>query len=198
MFHIEPDENPYELEIALIDDLKLDLEGGDSSDAGLLAKSKVERDHRKYIGNWLRNKALGRYTVPQEEELADAKRPDLRIHGGGIDGPVPIELKIADKWTGPQLFERLGNQLCGDYLRDQRSTCGIYLLTHVGEQQRWAQPGTARRLDFAELIAALQAHADELTQHRPDIDRVNVVGIDLARRTCARATVDDVDRRLGQ
>ena len=30
----------------------------------------------------------------------------LRFHGIGIEGAVPAELKIADKWTGPKLYER--------------------------------------------------------------------------------------------
>ena len=29
--------------------------------------------------------------VPQEEELADAKRPDIRVHCSSFDAPVPIE-----------------------------------------------------------------------------------------------------------
>jgi hypothetical protein len=67
-----------------------------------------------YIGNWLRQHARGRYSVPQEEEFADATRPDMRFHGAGFDAPVPMELKLADNWSGPHLFERLENQLCGD------------------------------------------------------------------------------------
>ena len=55
--------------------------------------------------------------MPQEEELADAKRPDLRFLGIAFDAPVPVELKLADNWSGPKLFERLEAQLCGDYPR---------------------------------------------------------------------------------
>ncbi len=79
----------------------------------MLRRSRSRPSTRKYVGNWLRDKVAHRYVVPQEEELADAKRPDMRIHSTGFDGPVPTELKIADKWTGTKLFERLENQLCG-------------------------------------------------------------------------------------
>ncbi len=99
------------------------MEHGDSSIASILLSVTQETDMRKFIGRELREKAKGRYSIPQEEELADAKRPDLRFHGIGFDGPVPVELKLADNnWGGPKLFERLENQLCGDYLRDNRST----------------------------------------------------------------------------
>ena len=74
------------------------------------------------LRRYTREHARGRYDVPQEEELADAKRPDIRVHCSSFDAPVPIELKIADNWGGPSLFERLQNQLCGDYLRDSRES----------------------------------------------------------------------------
>ncbi|MFC0810365.1 hypothetical protein ACFHWW_33855, partial [Ensifer sp. P24N7] len=113
-------------------DLKDDLENGDSSVASLLLAVTEETEVRKYLGHELREKARGRYSVPQEEELADAKRPDLRFLGAGFDGPVPVELKLADKWSGPDLFERLENQLCGDYLRDNRSSRGLFVLVYSG------------------------------------------------------------------
>ena len=103
-----------ELAVLRLFDLKDDLEHGDSSIAGILQAVTQETDMRKYIGRELREKAFGRYSIPQEEELADAKRPDLRFHGVDFDGPVPAELKLADNsWSGPKLFERLENQLCG-------------------------------------------------------------------------------------
>lgn len=77
-------------------------------------------------------RAAGRYIFPQEEELADAKRPDLRFLGVGFDAPVPAELKLADKWIGPHLFERLEIQLCGDYLHDVRSSRGIFVIVYRG------------------------------------------------------------------
>jgi hypothetical protein len=88
-------------------DLKDDLEEGDDSVAAVVKKITEETMLRNYIGHELRQKASGRYSIPQEEELADAKKPDLRFHAIAIDAPVPCELKIADKWTGPSLFERL-------------------------------------------------------------------------------------------
>jgi hypothetical protein len=51
------------------------------------------------------------------------------------------QLKIADKWSGPQPAERFENQLSGDNLRDRRSSRGIFLLVNRGvERQRWRLP----------------------------------------------------------
>lgn len=164
-------------------DLKDNLEHGDSSIAGILVKgATLETDMRKYIGDWLRQSANGRFHIPQEEELADAKRIDLRIHGMGFDAPVPGELKLADKWTGPQLFERLENQLCGDYLRDTRSSRGLFVLVYRGEKQRWELPSTNQSVDFGGLLKALQARWSQISSAFPAIDDIAVVGIDLTVR----------------
>ncbi len=164
-------------------DLKIDLEEGDSSIAGILKTVQFETDMRKFIGRELRQKAMGRYAVPQEEELADGKRMDFRFHGtGGIDAPVPIELKLSDAgWSGKDHFERLQNQLCGDYLRDPRSNRGIFALVNRGKQGTWVLPSGAN-VNFDGLVAALREHWKTLASLYPDIDDVFVIGIDLTKR----------------
>jgi hypothetical protein len=172
-----------ELAVMRFLDLKDDLENGDSSIAAILkAGATLETDMRKYIGRELREKASARYSVPQEEEFADAKKPDIRFHGMGFDAPVPAELKLADKWTGPELFERLENQLCGDYLRDNRSARGVFVLVRTGEKAGWDVPGGANRVDFEGLIAALQNRWEEIAQEFPGVDEITVIGIDLLKR----------------
>jgi len=101
----------------------------------------------------------------------------------GFDGPVPIELKLADKWTGPKLFERLENQLCGDYLRDNRSNRGIFVLVYRGEQKHWEMPDNANRVDFLGLVTALQEYWKHISTKFPGIDDITVIGIDLTKRS---------------
>lgn len=172
-----------ELAVLRILDLKDDLENGDISVASILKTVKLETEIRKYIAKELREKAFGRYSIPQEEELADAKRPDLRFHGMKFDGPVPVELKLADKWTGPNLFERLENQLCGDYLRDNRGSRGVFLLVYLGEKAGWEVPGRDNRVDFSGLTDALQNHWQQISPRFPKVDDIKVIGIDLTKRT---------------
>jgi len=172
----------FDLVLSRLDDLKLDLEEGDSSNAELLRNSKEERLHRIFIGDWLRRQSRGRYSVPQEEELADRKKPDIRIDCPSLDSPIPIELKIADNnWSGSNLLERLENQLCGQYLRDVRSNCGIFLLTYCGGK-RWEHPETGEMLDFSGLIQVLREKADGIAASSSMIDSIEVVGIDLTKR----------------
>ncbi len=172
-----------ELAMLRLLDLKDDLEHGDSSVAGILRNVPQETDMRKYIGRELREKSLGRYSIPQEEELADAKKPDLRFHGFGFDGPVPVELKLAGKWTGPKLFERLENQLCGDYLRDNHSNRGLFVLMYSGEKAGWDVPSSDNRVDFAGLIAALQDYWRQISSKFANVDDITVIGIDLTKRS---------------
>jgi len=164
-------------------DLKDDLEHGDSSIAQILRKAALETEMRNYIGHELRRAAAGRYSIPQEEELADAKRPDLRFHGFSFDGPVPVELKLADNWSGPRLFERLENQLCGDYLRDDRSTRGLFVLVYRGKKNRWKVPNSERPVEFSKLVTALRQHWQKISPRFPRVDDVTVIGIDLTQRS---------------
>ncbi|WAB89922.1 MULTISPECIES: NACHT domain-containing NTPase [Pseudomonas] len=164
-------------------DLKNDLEEGDSSIASILQAVDRETEIRKFIGNWCRERSAGRYVIPQEEELADAKRPDLRFHGVGFDRPVPAELKLGDKWTGPHLFERLEIQLCGDYLRDRRSNRGIFVLVYHGTKSSWDLPNGRRAESFDALLEALQNHWTVLAPQYPQVEEIKVIGIDLTKRS---------------
>lgn len=162
--------------------LKYDLENGDSSIATILAAVDQETEFRKFIGGWCRDRAAGRYVIPQEEELADAKRPDLRFFGVGFDAPVPAELKVADKSSGHRLCERLENQLCGDYLRDVRSSRGIFVLVYLGDKHCWHLPHGRRANTFEKLLDELRRHWALTSNDYPGVEDIRVIGIDLQRR----------------
>jgi hypothetical protein len=173
----------FEMIVFRLLDLKADLEDGDTSIAEILQSVKNEPTLRNWIGGWFRDRSFGRYSVPQEEELADAKRPDIRIHGFGFDGPVPIELKIADNWSPTKLIERLNNQLYGDYLRDIRSNCGIFLLVYCGTKTYWKHPVTGTHLNFHDLVLLLETEAGAIEAKDNKIESIEIVGIDLMKRT---------------
>lgn len=138
---------------------------------------------RKYIGNWCREQARGRYTIPQEEQLADDKRPDFRWHGNGFDGPVPMELKLADNWPGPSLFERLRVQLNEDYLRDNRSSRGLFVLVNRAAKT-WVVDD--KKYSFCQLVEALQAHWQAIAHEYSKVEEIKVIGIDLTLRAATK------------
>jgi hypothetical protein len=171
----------FDLTLNRLDDLKLELEEGDVSEASLLRRAEDESQVRTWFASHLRANAGGHYSVPPEEELADRTRPDLRIHNANIDAPVPIELKISDNWRYSQLSERLRNQLVGQYLRDNHSRFGIFLMTwHGGKRWRYQNRGQVLTLD--QLVIRLQQEADEIVTQNTAVDGLAVVGIDLTRR----------------
>lgn len=186
-FYEHLDRNPTnhrelaDLAIMRLLDLKDDVENGDDSVAKVLQRVQEETEMRNYLAHELRGKAQGRYTTTQEEEFADDKRPDLRFHGAGFDAPVPAELKLAERWTGPQLFERLENQLSGDYLRDNRSARGIFALVNRTKGRRWQLP-SGDLIEFEELLEALRTHWKSIANKHPHVEDITVIGIDLSKR----------------
>jgi hypothetical protein len=171
----------WNLAIDRLLDLKHLLEQSDSSWAELLLPSSQETSVRKFIGDWCRDHAAGRYGVTQEEQLADDKRPDYRFLNTQFDAPVPVELKLSQNWSGPDHFERLENQLCGDYLRDDRSSCGIFLLVSRNDETKW-ETLTGVRVGFEGLVAALQEHWLSIASRYPNAEDIKVIGIDLTKR----------------
>ena len=172
----------FEKTCSRLADLKSELEDGEDSPASTWKLQDQETNLRILIAKWLRDCAKSMYSVHQEEEQADRKKPDIRMYGQCFDAPVPIELKIADNWSGAELFERLENQLCNDYLRDYRTCYGVFLLFYRGKKQHWKHPKTNERMDFQELIKTLQIHAIKFIADRNDIESVRVIGIDLTKR----------------
>lgn len=172
----------FDLAVSRLLDLKYATEDGDLSIASVVILTEREVHLRNWIAEWCSRHAHGRFDIPQEHELPDAKRPDLRWSCSTFPGAVPTELKIADNWTGPQLFERLEGQLAGDYLRDCASNRGIYLVVWRGvKKQSWELPG-GRLVDFATLIDALQEHGTYVAAHHPGVEEIHVIGIDLTKR----------------
>ncbi len=172
----------FDLALQRLLDLKYNLEEGDASNASILVDVKKETLIRNFIAGWCRDSSAGRYVVPQEEELADAKKPDCRFLSSLFDAPVPMELKLADNWSGPKLFERLENQLCGDYLRDDRSNRGVYLLINRGKKTScWKIPNGKNSANFFELLEALENHWKEISQNYPKIEEIKVIGIQVVR-----------------
>jgi hypothetical protein len=94
---------------------------------------------------------------------------------------VPAELKLAERWAGPKLFERLEIQLSGDYLRDNRSARGIFVLVNRTKGRRWLLP-SRELVDFDRLLGALRDHWNSIAGKHPHVEDLTVVGIDLSKR----------------
>lgn len=170
----------YKLALDRLDDLKLDIEEGDESEAVLLQKLTKETEVRTVFANRLRKSSRTFYTIGSEEELADATRTDIRFNAPGVQS-VPVELKIADNWTIPKLRERLENQLIGQYMRASRY--GIFLLVYNGKKKgRWRDTVAHKLVTFEGLVDVLKRDLDDILKKHPNVAGLEIIGIDFTMR----------------
>ena len=177
----------FRIVLSRLDDLKLNWEDGDESEARLVARVENEVELRLAVAHRLREAAAGRYTPSSEEELADKKRTDVRLHSPAVDARIPIEIKIAGQWTAAEMRERLENQLVKQYMREARF--GVFLVVNrAGKKDRkqWTLGG--KRADFDRLVAWLQDEARGLVANSPSIAGLDAVAIDLTKRSAPSRT----------
>lgn len=173
----------FDLAVHRLQDLKNWLERGNDSPWQTWQRAGGETEMRTLIAGWLNHHCRDQYTTAQEPELANSQRMDIWLQNIKVQSPVPIELKLLDKgWSGPDLCERLRNQLAGDYLREESAGCGVMLLLWQGNipARRWEISGQMVELD--ELANALKHYWNEISADFPGVEAIEVVVIDLSLR----------------
>lgn len=173
----------FDLTVARLIDLKAWIERGNDSPYKTWQKADSENEMRNLVAGWLNGLSSGRYTCAQENEFPNRQRPDVWMQSPQVDSAVPIELKILDKgWSGPELCERLRNQLVGDYLREETAGCGVMLLIWQGHstQSQW-QIGD-RLVSLMDLEEALESYWSTIANNFPGIVAIDIILIDIAIR----------------
>ena len=158
--------------------LKWDVEKAENSLRDEVQKDAPEFHLRRWIQRKLTERSQNRYNVPQEGEIDQQERPDLRLENPKT-APVSVEVKWAEKWTLGQLLERLENQLVGQYLRAYNSQFGIYLLGYIGNQQFWIESATGKKFSFEEVTEIVRQRANSLMQMNSKIAGLEVIGINF-------------------
>ncbi|MFC1763740.1 hypothetical protein ACFL6U_16905 [Planctomycetota bacterium] len=159
-------------------DIKHDVESSDNSLREEIRKEDDETVLRRWLARKLNEQSRERYTVPQEEEIDQQKRPDLRIENPNTN-PVSLEIKWAENWTLNELLERLENQLFGQYLRSHDCRFGIYLLAIIGRKQHWQHPQSKINFSFEQVVDVIKTRTKELVASSDYIQSVEVVTIDF-------------------
>jgi hypothetical protein len=173
----------FDLAVQRLTDLKNWLERGNDSPWETWQRAAQETEMRKLIAGWLNQKCQSQYVTAQENELANSQRMDILLQNTNVQSPVPIELKLLDKnWSGPDLCERLRNQLAGDYLREESAGCGVFLLVaqKIDPKKRWNV--NSRNVSLTELADALKEYWDSISGQFPGVSALDVIIIDLAQR----------------
>jgi hypothetical protein len=162
-----------------LDDLAHDLAHHDFTIRSTLQTIKEELDLQRNLAWLLERAANDAYKISREEEVADRKKPDIRLATIRGDQKAAIEVKIADSWTITELEDALRNQLVVQYLRHDVCSAGCLLLTYHGRKQYWESPKTGQRLSFSEVIEYLRSVAREIESERNHEVRLHVFPLDL-------------------
>jgi len=94
-----------------------------------------------------------------------------------------MEIKWADKRTFPELIKGLEDQLIGQYLRDNQSRYGIYLLGYIGRKNSWEGPAAQSHLSFDQIVSCIKQRARDIVAERRDIADIIVISIDFTAPT---------------
>jgi len=163
-------------------EIKNAVEKADKSVRFEMHEEYDERKLRIWLASKLQERSRNRYMVPQEEEIDRRERPDLRVERPGM-APVSIEIKWADKdWTLQDLLNGLENQLVGQYLRDDNSRYGIYLLGYIGRKNFWVDPDNSSRLSFDQVVIMINDRAKAIVAERRNVEDIAVISMDFTDR----------------
>ncbi|GAB3647830.1 hypothetical protein [Ramlibacter alkalitolerans] len=135
----------------------------------------LESDFQQLLASELKHHARGEFVVQREPETAEHNRRDVHCAKESLDLTASIELKMSERWTLPEYFEALEQQLVGQYMRQRNANTG-FLVIVLQRKRTWRCPGTRRALSFDDLVKALQSRADALM--RDDSSKfLRVIGI---------------------
>ena len=172
----------FQLMIDRLGDLQHDLDNSDFSDRRTLQTIRDETEMQRSIAQKLQAMGRDAYALDREPEVADRKKPDIRLRSNADGTKTAIEIKIADNgWSLKDLEWALKTQLVRQYLRHESCSAGCLLLTFSGKNKRWRLSPT-KWLNFAGLVVHLNQLARKIETHSKGQIRVSVVGLLLNQR----------------
>jgi hypothetical protein len=160
-----------------LEDLQHDLDHDDFSNRRTLQTISDETEMQRCLAQKLQAMSRGAYAIEREAEVADAKKPDIRLRSMSDGTKAAIEIKIADnRWSLLDLEQALKKQLVGQYLRHESCRSGCLLLTFAGRKKKW-MTASGKALNAVQLVDHLNKVADSIEKRRSGSIRVRVVGI---------------------
>lgn len=179
-FDVAP-QNPADLQkIAMrrISDIDHDAHNADFAQGTTLKALGTEAEVQIWVGNELRNRRHRGYSTERESEVVGNNRPDIRLRAGDIS--LPIEVKVAESWTLPELEAALATQLEGRYLLHQDARHGVLLIVHQHARPRGWQGANGAWLSFAQVVAFLKVLAVERSGVSHDAAKAVIAVIDVS------------------
>jgi ferredoxin-like protein FixX len=160
-----------------IDDLLLQ----DESPREAWAIIADEHVMRRAIARELRNAAKDTYIVVQESVTADEKETDIRLKSTSSNQIGTIELKLADRRPGSDLFNTIKDQLLTKYMAAAECRAGCLLVT-IARNRQWDHPKTGTKISFEQLMVVLNDEAERLSKELGREVKLMAKGLDLRPR----------------
>ena len=187
------DRELFRIAMRRVEEVRREVETGNLGWRDEIAPGADERRVRVWLGGKLHQLARGRYTIPQEVEIALKQRPDLRFEHPKVSY-TSVELKWMDNWNLKKLMLGLEGQLAGDYLRGTDSRFGLYILAHRGDVNSWTAEG-GENLNADQVVAQLEHKAEEIVSKSPHIADIRIVKISLVPPLTHRKAASAADSR---
>ncbi|WP_246792374.1 hypothetical protein [Rhizobium leguminosarum] len=170
-------------------------------DEGFLFRSGrgKEDDIRNWLSGRMREIGAQHYEVIREQEVAVENRPDLRIHSRNAElGLISVEIKMAEEphWTGDILIDKIQTQLADQYMFENGSHTGFYLLANGANprvkvihrktgavlRKAFAKRIAGKAVNFLGLIEQANSKALAVTATLSGNKVVEVISVDLSER----------------
>jgi len=163
-----------------ISDMQYALHHDDFAQGREFKKMRPESAVQIWVADRLRLKQGRAYSVEREPEVVEDKTPDIRLQARNTNASMPIEIKVAESWSLPQLEDALNLQLGGRYLRAQDAHHGVLLMVHQKARKRGWRNAKGRMLAFPQVIEHLQRMADATAAIAPDAPQARIALLDVS------------------
>jgi len=160
----------------------------------------TEDDMRNWLSGRMREIGAQHYEVIREQEVAVENRPDLRIHSRNVAlGLISVEIKMADEahWPGDVLIDKIQTQLADQYMFENGSHTGFYLLangarprvkvvhpkkTGIILRKAFAKRVAGKTVNFVGLVEEAKLKAEAVTATLAGNKVVEVIAVDLSEK----------------
>jgi len=179
-FRFEPksERELFQQALARLEEIRRGIEEGPFSDRLLFSVGIPEKHLQLWLAARLLDTTNRRFSVHREEVVDADNRTDVQL--SCQYGNVCVEVKPLDttrSYSAASLVHTLRAQIIEQYLKGFNSTHGILVLCRLDEKT-WVIPGETKARHFTGLVAYLCEQAEAIKRDYPEIDALEVFGID--------------------
>jgi len=163
-----------------IADIQDQLLTGDFAQGRTVKGLEMERDVQGWVADRLELMKGSSYSTDRESRVVNEKSPDVRLRARASGASMPIEIKVAESWTLPELEAALTTQLCGQYLRAADARYGMLLIVHQNARPLGWEVAPGVYLQFQQVVAHLKAMATEISARDPSAPQPEIAVLDVS------------------